>query len=117
MVKAGGDEDPKDPLDQILADFNERWFKGWNATPDDQKAKLINITQAVAQDEDYQNLVVGNPDQQAVDAAMAMIIDRIIRQKRKGDMSLYKEYQQNEGFKANFRLLINRMLGDLEYVR
>lgn len=116
MVTAGGDDEPKDPLDQILAEFNERWFKGWDATPDDQKAKLIGVAKAVADDEDYKTLVVGNPDQQAVDAAMAIIIDRIIRQKRKGDMSLYKEYQQNEGFKANFRLLINRMLGDLEYV-
>ena len=65
---------------------------------------------AVANDADYQNLVIGNPDQQAVEAAMAMIIDRIIRQKRKGDMSLYREYQQNDAFKAGFRTLITRMI-------
>ncbi len=118
MVNAGGDDaEPKDPLDMILKEFNERWFKGWDATPDDQKAKLLSITKAVTEDEDYQTLVVGNPDKQAVDEAMAIIIDRIIRQKRKGDMSLYKEYQQNEGFKYNLRNLINRMLGDLDYVR
>ncbi len=45
---------------------------------------------------------------------MATIIDRVIRQKRKGDMSLYREYQQNDAFKTGFRLLITRMLGDLE---
>ena len=118
MVNAGGEDDePKDPLDIILKDFNERWFKGWDATPDDQKAKLISITKAVTEDEDYQTLVVGNPDKQAVDEAMATIIDRIIRKKRKGDMSLYKEYQQNDGFKYNLRNLINRMLGDLDYVK
>ena len=118
MVNAGGeDNEPKDPLDIILKDFNERWFKGWDATPDDQKAKLISITKAVTEDEDYQTLVVGNPDKQAVDEAMATIIDRIIRKKRKGDMSLYKEYQQNDGFKYNLRNLINRMLGDLDYVK
>lgn len=116
MVNAGDNEEPKDPLDEILKEFNERWFKGWNATPDDQKAKLISITKAVATDEDYQTLVVGNPDQEAVDTAMAAIIDKIIRQKRKGDMSLYKEYQQNEGFKTHFRNLIGRMLSDVEYV-
>ena len=66
-------------------------------------------------DESYD--VVGNPDKQAVDEAMATIIDRIIRKKRKGDMSLYKEYQQNDGFKYNLRNLINRMLGDLDYVK
>lgn len=41
---------------------------------------------------------------------LQIIIGRIIRKKRKGDMSLYKEYQQNEGFKYNLRSLINRML-------
>ena len=112
MVNAGSEDEDKDPLDKILAEFNERWFKGWEATPEDQKAKLLSITKAVTDNEDYQNLVVGNPDQQAVDDLMAKIIDSIIRQKRKGDMSLYKQYQQNEGFKVNFRDLIVRMVSD-----
>ena len=117
MVNAGPTDEPnKDPLDEIIKEFNEHWFRGWEATPDDQKEKLVNITKAVANDADYQNLVIGNPDQQAVEAAMAMIIDRIIRQKRKGDMSLYREYQQNDAFKAGFRTLITRMLDNLEYL-
>ena len=117
MVNAGSTDEPnKDPLDEIIKEFNEHWFRGWEATPDDQKEKLVNITKAVANDADYQNLVIGNPDQQAVEAAMAMIIDRIIRQKRKGDMSLYREYQQNDAFKAGFRTLITRMLDNLEYL-
>ena len=117
MVNAGSEEETKDPLDQILQEFNNRWFNGWDATPDDQKTKLISVAQAVADDEDYQTLVVGNPDQQAVDALMITIIDRIMRKKRKGDNSLYKEYQQNEGFKADFRSVITRMLSDLDYLR
>ena len=117
MVNAGPTDEPaKDPLDEIIKEFNEHWFRGWEATPDDQKEKLVNITKAVANDADYQNLVIGNPDQQAVEAAMAMIIDRIIRQKRKGDMSLYREYQQNDAFKAGFRTLITRMLANVEYL-
>ena len=117
MVNAGPTDEPeKDPLDEIIKEFNEHWFRGWEATPDDQKEKLVNITKAVAGDADYQNLVIGNPDQQAVSAAMAIIIDRVVRQKRKGDMSLYREYQQNETFKAGFRSLITRMLDNLEYL-
>ncbi len=104
-------------MDEILKEFNQRWFNGWDATPDDQKMKMISVAQAVAEDEDYKSLVVGNPDQQAVDALMVQIIDRIIRKKRKGDMSLYKEYQQNEGFKVDFRSVITRMLGDLDYLQ
>ena len=116
MVSAGGDEANKDPLDEILKEFNERWFKGWNATPDDQKTKLISVAQAVANDDDYKTLVVGNPDQQAVDAIMVEIIDKIMRQKRKGDNSLYKEYQQNDAFKTGFRNVVMRMLGNLDYL-
>lgn len=117
MVNAGVVEEDKDPLDEILKEFNNRWFNGWEATPDDQKMKLVSVAQAVAADEDYQTLVVGNPDQQAVDALMVTIIDRIMRKKRKGDNSLYKEYQQNEGFKADFRSVITRMLSDLDYLQ
>ena len=117
MVNAGSEVEVKDPLDVILQEFNNRWFNGWDATPDDQKMKLVSVAQAVAADEDYQTLVVGNPDQQAVDALMVTIIDRIMRKKRKGDNSLYKEYQQNEGFKADFRSVITRMLSDLDYLQ
>lgn len=92
-------------------------FRGWEASPAGQKEKLINIAKAVASDEQYQNQIIGNPDQQAVEAAMAMIIDRIIRQKRKGDMSLYRENQQNDAFKAGFRTLIIRMLDNIEYLK
>ena len=117
MVNAGSEVEVKDPLDVILQEFNNRWFNGWDATPDDQKMKLVSVAQAVAADEDYQTLVVGNPDQQAVDDLMITIIDKIMRKKRKGDNSLYKEYQQNEGFKADFRSVITRMLGDLDYLQ
>ena len=117
MVNAGPTEGPViNPLDEIIREFNEHWFKGWEATPEDQKAKLVSITKAVAEDQDYNELVVGNPDQQAVEDAMATIIDRVVRNKRRGDMSLYREYQQNETFKASFRALITRMLDNLEYL-
>lgn len=118
MVTAGkGEDEPKDPLDKILQEFNERWFKGWNASPDDQKTKLLGVAKAVEEDEDYKTLVVGNPDKQAVDSAMITIIDRIMRGKRKGDLSLYKEYQHSEIFKHGFIEAIKALLGDVEYVR
>ena len=118
MVNAGSmEEEPKETLDAILRDFNERWFKGWNATPDDQKSKLISITRAIKDDDDYQSLVVGNPDQQSADTIFNNIIDRIMRQQRRGDLSLYNEYHQNEGFKTNFIDLLRRMLGNQDYLR
>lgn len=116
MVNAGEPDDTKDPLDKILDEFNEHHFKGWEATPDDQKTKLISIAKSVAEGSDYLTLVVGNPDQNATEAIMTKIIDRIIRQKRKGDMSLYREYQKNDDFKYNMRNVITRMLGNADYL-
>ena len=112
VMVSGGTDNGKDPLDAILEEFNERWFKGWSATPEDQKAKFVNVTKVVANDKDYQELVVGNPDQQAVNTALAMIIDKAVRKMRQSDMALYKSYQQNEGFKDGFRSVIIKMLGD-----
>lgn len=112
VMVSGGTDNGKDPLDAILEEFNERWFKGWSATPEDQKAKFMNVTKVVANDKDYQELVVGNPDQQAVNTALAMIIDKAVRKMRQSDMALYKSYQQNEGFKDGFRSVIIKMLGE-----
>lgn len=57
------------------------------------------------------------PSLEGIFVSRCKFLDRIIRKKRKGDMSLYKEYQQNEGFKADFRNLITRMLSDLDYLQ
>ena len=110
MAGAGEKGDSDTPLDDILEDFNNKHFTGWEATPADQKMKIISISKAVAEDEDYKNLVVGNADKEAVARVMPTIIDKVIRQKRKGDMSLYKKYQQDESFKHDFREMISRML-------
>ena len=117
MVGPGKDDEPKDRLEIIIKEFNERWFRGWQATPDDQRAKLMNMAKAVAENEDYKTMVVGNPDQQAVIEIYAKIIDSIVRQKRKGDMSLYKEYQQNEGFKSDLQNVLIRMVENMEYIK
>jgi hypothetical protein len=34
----------KDPLDEIIKAFNERWFQGWEATPEEQRVKFIHIS-------------------------------------------------------------------------
>lgn len=114
MAGAGGDEIEYDLLEVIVQAFNDAHFKGWEATPDDQKTKLISIVTAIAQDSDYKNLVVGNPDPDAVENTLNGIIDRIIRIKRTGDMSLYKQYQQNEEFKSQMRHVLTRMLNTLD---
>ena len=109
MAGAGTSDDAKEELDVILQEFNDKWFKGWDTTPEEQKVKLTAIVNAIKQDNDYLSLIVGNPDKQAAEEALDKIIDRIVRRQRQKDMSLYKEYM-NEDFKINFRSLVTRMI-------
>ncbi len=40
-------EPEKDPLDEIIRSFNERWFQGWSATPEEQRVKFINVVNSI----------------------------------------------------------------------
>ena len=42
-----------DPLDEIVRAFNERHFAGWEATPEEQRVKFINIAKHVMNHADY----------------------------------------------------------------
>ena len=108
MAGAGGEVE-RDWLEEIIRVFNESHFSGWNATPEDQKTKLISIVQAIKQHKNYE-LVVDNPDPHAVETMLNVIIDSVIRTKRQADMSLYMQYQQSEAFKADLRQMLVRML-------
>ena len=116
MVNAGGDDGGKDPLDEIVRQFNEHWFKGWDATPDEQKAKLINLSKMVTADADYQ-LVEGNPNQQASDEVLARIIKKQLIAMRKGDKSLYKEYKASEAFQHGMLQAVKGFIANREYAQ
>ena len=67
MVSAGGKKDDRPPFDIILEHFNKRYFQGWEATPEEQRTKVIKIAQLVTQASQYRNMVVGNPDTEATE--------------------------------------------------
>ena len=114
MVHAGG-KGEEDSLDEIIKQFNEKYFKGWDATPDEQKAKLLTLAKQVVDDADYQ-LIEGNPDQQAVDKLMYEIIGRQVRSMRKGDKSFYKEYKDSEQFQYGLFKALNKIIENASYL-
>ena len=57
------EEEQKDPLDEIIKAFNKRWFAGWEATPEEQRVKFINIAKHVANDPDFEIQVADNKDE------------------------------------------------------
>jgi len=105
----GGDE-PKDPLDEIIRAFNERWFAGWEATPEEQRVKFTNIAKHVVNNPNYQTQVVNNLDEQNSRIALEKLISQAVSQERKRELDLYKHYAQDPEFKRAFDASIMRLL-------
>ena len=96
---AHADEEKKDPLDEIIKNFNERWFKGWDATPEEQRAKFIHIIEKVKAHKDFEQNYEKNTDEINKKLAIAKIIDEVINNERKKELELYKLFATNETFK------------------
>ncbi|MCZ2102604.1 MAG: type I restriction endonuclease subunit R [Chitinophagales bacterium] len=92
----GGEE--KDPLDEIIQSFNEKWFHGWDTTPEDQRIKFISISKHIQAHPDYQTKVANNKDAQNRDLAFKKILDDVMGQQRKKELELYKLYAKDESF-------------------
>lgn len=105
-----GGEEQKDPLDEIIQQFNDRWFAGWDATPLEQRVKFINIARHVTQHPDYAAQVANNPDVQNRRLALEKLISQAVGQERKRELDLYKRYASDPDFKRAFDASIMRIL-------
>ncbi|MCH8511153.1 MAG: DEAD/DEAH box helicase family protein [Kiritimatiellae bacterium] len=108
----GYHEEPEDesPLDEIIRAFNERWFSAWDATPEEQRIKLINILRHVKKSAKYDAQVVNNPDQQNRRIALESLIGEAINRERRRELDLYKLYAGDAEFKKALNESIMRIL-------
>ena len=60
---AHGDDATEDPLDLIVRSFNERWFQGWDATPEEQRVRFVNLAQSMRAHPDFKEKYEENMDQ------------------------------------------------------
>jgi len=109
-VRGAHGEGPEDPLDEIIRAFNERWFAGWEATPEEQRVKFINIARQVLNNPNYQAQVVDNLDEQNSRLALEKMIGQAVSKERKRELDLYKRYAQDNEFKRAFDASIMRLL-------
>ncbi|UJP64806.1 type I restriction endonuclease subunit R [Mongoliitalea daihaiensis] len=105
----GGDEE-KDQLDEIIKTFNERWFHGWDATPEDQRVKFLTLNKHIQAHPDFKLKVAENTDSQNRDLALKKIIDEVMGQQRKRELELYKLYAKDESFYQAFFDTMKRMV-------
>ena len=115
MAGAGTNDDSRSQLDIIISNFNERWFSGWDAPADERRVKMYRVAREIIATPQYQSQIVGNPDRDEADAAFNRIVDTVMRRMRRSDDSLYREYNQNEGFQGNFRSLLRQIIDDQDY--
>jgi len=106
----GGDKE-EDPLDQIINRFNERWFQGWEATPDEQRVKFVAIQNKIMSHPDFSQKVAHNHDYHTRDLAFKKIMDEVMAKQRKADMDMYKLYVQDGSFLQAFMDTMKRMTG------
>lgn len=104
-----GDED-EDPLDLIIRSFNERWFQGWDATPEEQRVKFVNIAQGIRQHPDFQEKYADNADVQNREIAFRKIFDDVMSNQRKSELDLYRLLAKDDAFKLAMQDTLKRML-------
>lgn len=100
----------KDPLDEIVRAFNERHFAGWEATPEEQRVKFLNIAKHVMAHSDYKTQVEDNPDAQNRQLALERLIQQAISAERRRELDLYKRYASDPDFRRAFDASISRLV-------
>jgi len=101
-------ETEKDELEGIIKAFNERWFTGWEATPEEQRVKVLAISQSIRKHPDYESKVAQIRDAQNQQLAFKEILDDVMREKRKQDLDLYRMYAQDPSFNQSLIHLLMR---------
>jgi type I restriction enzyme R subunit len=104
-------EEEIDELGVIIKSFNERFFQGWEATPEDQRVKFISLTKNIQAHADFQSKVMKNADQHTRELAFQRILDDVMSKQRKSELDLYRLYAKDEGFKRAFFDTMMRMSG------
>lgn len=108
---AHGSEEEKDTLEAIIQNFNEKWFQGWEATPEEQRIKFESYKKSIEAHPDFQTKVAENVDTQNRDLAFEKIIKEIMARQRKLDLEMYKKFVKDDGFAQAFIDNMKRMTG------
>lgn len=109
-VRGAHGEEEKDELETIISGFNERWFQGWEATPEDQRVKFFSLSKSVQSHPDFDSKVAQNVDDQNRELALKKILDDVMAQQRKQELELYKLYAQDSSFYQAFYNTIKQVI-------
>lgn len=103
-------DEESDPLDLIIQSFNEKWYQGWDATPEDQRIKFVNLSKNIMAHPDFEIKVKDNMDSQNQDLALRKILDDVMSKQRKNELDLYRLYAKDDAFYQAFFDTMKRMV-------
>lgn len=106
----GGDEE-EDFLDEIVRTFNERWFQGWSATPEEQRVKFVNIADSIQDHPDFEEKCKNDPDPYNRELAFEKILMEVMLKRRREELDLYKLFSADAAFKTSWTQSMQRMVG------
>lgn len=107
---AHGTDKDENPLDLIINSFNERWFQGWEVTPEDQREKFVKMAKNMRTHPDFKAKYAENADTQNRDMAFDKIFFDVITRDRKNELNLYKKLTQDDAFRIAMQDTLKRML-------
>jgi len=105
------DDASHDPLDDIIHNFNERWFQGWSATPEEQRIKFLNLADGIKAHPDFAVKYKNNPDEHNRNLAFERIFEDVMLRNRRNEMELYKLLSSDEASRAAALESLRRMVG------
>ena len=110
-ARGNRDGDPEtDPLDDIIRSFNERWFQGWSATPEEQRVKFVNIVNSIRAHPDYTAKYEDNADPFNRGLALEKILMDVMLKRRKDELELYRLFASDPAFKSAWSQNIEQVL-------
>ena len=101
----------EDPLDEIVRKFNERWFQGWSATPEEQRVKFIHLADSIKAHPDFDLKYKNNPDSQNRNLAFEKIFDEVMLQNRRKELELYKLLANDQAFRLSMQQSLQQVVG------
>lgn len=105
------DPEPEaDPLDLIIKAFNERWFQGWEATPEEQRVKFVHLAHSMRIHPDFKEKYSENADAQNREIAFKKIFDEVMAKQRKNELELYRLVAKDDAFKLAMQETLKRIL-------
>ena len=108
---AHGSDKDENPLDLIIKAFNERWFQGWDATPEEQRVKFVSLATHMQAHPDYEEKYAQNGDTINREIAFAKIFNEVMAKQRKNELDLYRMVATDDSFRVAMQDTLKRILG------